>query len=64
MQLYTEQQAAEVLGCSVGTLRRWRRVGEGPRFVKYPRLVRYRAADLEKFLGDHTRGVAGGGERA
>src|SRR5439155_13352642 len=31
-----EQRAADFLGLSVHTLRKWRRLQRGPRFVKYP----------------------------
>jgi len=64
MEIYNEKDAAEQLGCSVALLRKWRQQKQGPRVVKMGRLVRYRAADLEQFLNDHTRGVAGGGQQA
>jgi hypothetical protein len=55
-----EKVAAERLGVSVHTLRKWRHARRGPRFVKLPGAersgrgregaVRYRTADLEAFL--------------
>lgn len=33
-------------------LRKWRRLGGGPPFVKLGRSVRYRELDLEKWLGE------------
>lgn len=50
MNLLTEQSAAQVLGCSVGLMRKWRLFGEGPAFCKIGRLVRYRAEDLAAFV--------------
>jgi hypothetical protein len=57
-----EKVAAERLGVSVFTLRKWRASGRGPRYVKMPGanrrgrgragLVRYRPEDLEAFLGE------------
>ena len=52
----TTEEAAYVLGRSVATLARWRIEGEGPVFVRpKPRLVRYRLADIEAFLGAPVR---------
>jgi hypothetical protein len=48
--LLNEQQAAQVLGCSVAALRRWRLLGYGPAFVKLGRLVRYSETDLAAFV--------------
>jgi len=57
-----ERAAAEQLGVSVHTLRKWRHAGRGPRFLKLPGaerrgrgragLVRYRPEDLESFLAE------------
>ena len=56
-----EQQAAEYLGISVYSLRRWRVYGGGPRFLKmgsrvvYPlsELDDYQAACLRRSTSDH-----------
>jgi len=45
-----EQQAAQVLGCSVALLRKWRMTKEGPSYLKIGRLVRYSEGDLEAYL--------------
>lgn len=50
MALLKEQQAAEVLGCSVALLRKHRLFRKGPAFVKIGRLVRYRSEDLDAFI--------------
>jgi hypothetical protein len=52
----TPAEAAYLLNRSVATLARWRVTGEGPAFVRpKPRLVRYRLADIEAFLGAPVR---------
>jgi hypothetical protein len=50
MTVYNEKDAAQMLGCSVGLLRKWRLFEEGPAFYKIGRLVRYRQEDLEAFM--------------
>jgi predicted site-specific integrase-resolvase len=45
-RLFTERQAAQILGVSVKTLQTWRWAGRGPAFVKIGRLVRYDENDL------------------
>ena len=41
---------AEVLGCSVAALRKWRLLGNGPAYVKVGRLIRYAETDLRAYL--------------
>ena len=50
MLMKTEQQAAEMLGCTVSATRKWRLLGKVPAFCKVGRLVRYAEADLAAFL--------------
>ena len=45
-----QQTAAQLLGVSVATLRRWEQEGTGPTAIRLSRLVRYRLADLDRFL--------------
>ena len=45
-----QQTAAQMLGISVSTLRRWHRQGQGPQVIKISRLARYRPEDLKRFL--------------
>ena len=45
-----EQPAAALLGVSAALLRKWRRVGGGPPYLRIGRLVRYRLPDLRKFI--------------
>lgn len=54
-ELLTPEQTADYLGLCVQTLSVWRSAGRhGLPFVKIGSRVRYRAADVEKFLADHT----------
>ena len=54
MQALTEKQVAQLLNCSVAALRRWRREGRGPVFVKIERCVRYRTGDVDEFLNKNA----------
>lgn len=56
--LLDERAAAARLNCKPVTLRRWRRVGEGPAFIKVGTLVRYSAAELERWIAAQTVGGA------
>lgn len=47
---WKEQQAADYLGMQVSTLRQWRFLSRGPRYLKIGRNVRYLQADLDAFL--------------
>ncbi len=46
----TEREVSDLLGLSVATLRAWRHRGQGPRFLRLGRAVRYLPADLEHFV--------------
>ncbi len=48
--LLTEDEVAERLCCSVALLRKWRRLGQGPEFGKFGRLVRYPEDRLNEFI--------------
>ena len=53
--LLTQKQAAAYFGCTTCLLRKWRRLGKGPTFVKISRkFIRYRIEDLDAFLADHV----------
>jgi hypothetical protein len=56
--LVDEKRAAEILGLADGTLSVWRCVRRYPElaYVKVGRSVRYRLADIEKFLASRTVG--------
>ncbi len=48
-------EAARILGVSEGCLNKWRVYGQGPRFVKLGRRIRYRRSDLNTFIDDRIR---------
>lgn len=50
-----EQQAAEYLGISVHSLRRWRVYGGGPRFLKMGSRVVYQIAELDAYQASCLR---------
>jgi predicted DNA-binding transcriptional regulator AlpA len=45
-ELLTERDVSDRLHLSMKTLRNWRVRGEGPKFLKIGRLVRYRLSDV------------------
>jgi predicted DNA-binding transcriptional regulator AlpA len=47
---------AEMLNLSVASLRRWRLLNKGPRFLKIGASVRYREADVLSWLQTRTMG--------
>ena len=53
--LLNEKQAAEKLGMTHWTLRRYRVYGGGPNYVKLGSLVKYLEADLEEFVMSNRR---------
>ncbi len=57
--LLTPRQAAGLLAVAPRSLESWRHRGQGPAFVRIGRLVRYRASDLERWIGERTVGAAG-----
>jgi len=51
MQVFlTEKEVAEQIKVSLASLRRWRLLQRGPRFLKVGALVRYRPEDLEHWM--------------
>ena len=57
--LLNERAVAHLVSMSVSSLRRWRRLGKGPRFIKLYRSVKYRADDVTAWLNERP---VGGGE--
>ena len=54
--LVSTQEAAEYLGgFKPNTLEGWRVRGEGPRYLKIGKLVRYSVDDLDEFLKTRVR---------
>jgi len=59
LDLLTEQDVAKLLHVSLASLRRWRLLDRGPRFIKVGALVRYRPEDLEAWLAGQPIGGSG-----
>lgn len=55
-QLLNTAEAAEVVRLAVATLEKMRTQGQGPRFVKLGRAVRYRRIDLEDWIASSVIG--------
>ncbi len=53
MNLLNENEAAQLLGFKVATLRAWRVDRKGPRWAKLCGAVRYRREDLEKWVNEN-----------
>lgn len=53
--LVNEHEAAALLRLAVATLRRWRWSGDGPRFAKIGRAVRYDPRELRGYVERRTR---------
>ena len=54
--LLSTPQLAERLGVAEITLKTWRCRGEGPRFVRVGRCVRYRLVDVDRWLDANAVG--------
>jgi len=50
IHLLNDHEVAETLGASVATVRRWRLMKQGPRFLKVGALCRYRVEDIAEWL--------------
>ena len=57
--LLTEVQVSEMLQVSLECLRRWRLRGEGPQYLKFGTLVRYRTEDIEGWVAELPTGGNG-----
>jgi predicted DNA-binding transcriptional regulator AlpA len=57
--LLTEDDIARITGMSLGTVRRWRLLNQGPPYLKLNSAVRYRPSDLAEWLNNRpVRGEA------
>lgn len=56
VHLLNEYQVAEMLGVSVATVRRWRLLKQGPRFLKLGSLCKYRVEDVSAWLDSRPTG--------
>lgn len=60
-ELLNEHDVAQVYGLSVASVRRWRLLGQGPKYIKIGAAVRYRPSDVSSWLESRP---TGGGEVA
>jgi len=52
-RLVSDTEAAPILGLSVQTLRNWRCINVGPRYVRIgDRTIRYDVGDLERYIAE------------
>ncbi len=54
--LLNEHEVAEITGMSVASMRRWRILNRGPRYLKLNAAVRYRIADVSAWLESRPTG--------
>jgi len=54
--LLTEHDVARITGLSVASVRRWRLLKQGPRYLKISSAVRYRAEDLKAWIESRPSG--------
>jgi predicted DNA-binding transcriptional regulator AlpA len=55
-RLLNEHDVAEMLGVSVATVRRWRLLKTGPKYLKVGVLVKYQSSDLQRWLASRPTG--------
>ncbi len=57
--LFTEKETASYLRRSISSIRRGRKNGSGPEFIRIGRSVLYRKSQLDEFIADRVTGRAG-----
>jgi predicted DNA-binding transcriptional regulator AlpA len=55
-QLLNEREVARITGLSVASVRRWRLLRQGPRYLKIGSAVRYKAEDIARWLETRPSG--------
>jgi len=55
-RLLNEHEVAALLGVAVATIRRWRLIRQGPKYIKVGAMVRYKPEDLEAWLDSRPAG--------
>jgi excisionase family DNA binding protein len=53
-EIDSAERVAEYLGVPARTLGQWRYVGKGPAYAVVGRHVRYRRADVDAWVAEHT----------
>jgi predicted DNA-binding transcriptional regulator AlpA len=54
--LLNEQAVARITSMSLATVRRWRLLGKGPKYLKVGSAVRYRPEDLAAWIASRPTG--------
>jgi predicted DNA-binding transcriptional regulator AlpA len=54
--LMGEKEVAVITGMSIATVRRWRLLDQGPKYLKIGAAVRYRASDVSAWLQSRPTG--------
>jgi predicted DNA-binding transcriptional regulator AlpA len=52
--LITPKQLAELLAVNENTLAKWRLIGDGPKFIRVQRRIRYAANDVDHWMNERT----------
>jgi predicted DNA-binding transcriptional regulator AlpA len=55
-ELLNEHDVARITGLSVASVRRWRLLRQGPKYLKIGAAVRYRAEDISAWLESRPTG--------
>jgi excisionase family DNA binding protein len=63
MEFYNARELAAYLDVPLPTVRRWRVTGTGPRGIRVGRHVRYRKAEVERWLERNTSERSNNGDR-
>ena len=56
IHLLNESELAEMLGVSLATVRRWRLIRQGPKYIKLGASVRYNPEDVASWLESRPSG--------
>ncbi|MBZ5577380.1 MAG: helix-turn-helix domain-containing protein [Acidobacteriia bacterium] len=54
--LLNEREVARIANLSIGTIRRWRLLRQGPKYLKIGSAVRYQPEDVSAWLESRPRG--------
>lgn len=57
--LLNEHDVARITGLSVASVRRWRLLRQGPKYLKIGSSVRYRSQDIDAWLASRPTGGEG-----
>jgi predicted DNA-binding transcriptional regulator AlpA len=56
LRLLNDRQVADFLGVSLATVRRWRLLGQGPRYLKLGASCKYKVSDVAAWLESRPSG--------